>query len=112
MSYKENLAALRGDLRTVNKTVPEMMAGFGALSKAVSQNEALDAKTQELIALGMAVISRCEPCIMLHVDALRKTGASREELGVVLGLAVQMGGGPALMYASKTLACWDELTAA
>ena len=25
------------------------------------------------------------------------------------GVAVQMGGGPALMYASKTLAAWDQL---
>ena len=43
--------------------------------------------------------------------ALRATqaGASREELGDVLAMAIQMGGGPGLMYAGHALACWDEL---
>jgi len=41
-----------------------------------------------------------------------KAGASREELSDVLAMAIQMSGGPGLMYAAKALACWDELAAA
>ena len=44
-----------------------------------------------------------------HVDALMKAGGSREELADTLAMALQMGGGPALMYAGHALACWDEL---
>ena len=40
-----------------------------------------------------------------------KSGATREELGDVLAMSIQMGGGPALMYAAHALACWDELAA-
>ena len=29
----------------------------------------------------------------------------------VLAMAIQMGGGPGLMYAGHALACWDELAA-
>ena len=39
-------------------------------------------------------------------------GATREELGDVCAMAMTMGGGPALMYAARALAAWDELSAA
>jgi len=45
-------------------------------------------------------------------DELLRAGASRAELGSVLAMCVQMGGGPALMYAAHALAAWDEFTAA
>jgi alkylhydroperoxidase/carboxymuconolactone decarboxylase family protein YurZ len=41
-----------------------------------------------------------------------KAGASREEVSDVLAMSIQMGGGPAMMYAAKALTCYDELTAA
>jgi len=41
-----------------------------------------------------------------------KAGATREELGDVLAMCIQMGGGPAVMYAGKALDCWDQLSAA
>ncbi|MDE3240014.1 MAG: carboxymuconolactone decarboxylase family protein, partial [Paracoccaceae bacterium] len=47
-----------------------------------------------------------------HVDALMRAGGTRQELSDVLAMALQMGGGPALMYAGHALACWDELEAA
>ncbi len=112
MSYTDKVAALRNDLRALNKAIPGAMQGFGALSKAVKDGGVLGLKEKEFVALGIAVSQRCEPCIMLHVEALMKSGASRDELSDVLAMAVQMGGGPALMYASKALACWDEMAAA
>ena len=71
----------------------------------------MNQEEKEYIALGMSVVLRCEPCINFHVEALMKAGATREELGDVLAMAVQMGGGPGLMYAGHALACWDELAA-
>lgn len=111
MSYKARIDGMRAELRVMNKTVPETMKGFGALSRAVHDAGALDTKTKEMIALGMAVVQRCEPCILLHVEALMKAGATREELGDILSMAIQMSGGPGLMYAAHALAAWDELAA-
>ena len=34
-------------------------------------------------------------------------GCTRAELEEMLAVCVYMGGGPALMYASETLAAWD-----
>ena len=66
---------------------------------------------REFLALAIAVTQRCEPCITLHVDALIRAKATRAELGAVLAMCVQMGGGPALMYAAHALAAWDEMAA-
>ena len=82
------------------------------MGKAAKAPGALDLKTKELIAVGIAVADRCEPCILFHIDALMNTGATRTELTDALGMAIQMGGGPSLMYSAKALSIWDELAAA
>ncbi|WP_417808588.1 carboxymuconolactone decarboxylase family protein [Thioclava sp.] len=112
MSYKAKIDEMRNELRVMGKSIPETMSGFATLSKAVKENGPLDGKTKEFIALGMAVVLRCEPCIMFHTEALMKAGATREELSDVLAMAIQMGGGPGVMYAGHAMACWDELAAA
>lgn len=111
MGYKARIDEMRGELRVMNKAIPEAMKGFGALSKAVHDSGALDVKVKEMIAVGMAVVQRCEPCIMFHVEALIRAGATREEFSDVIAMAVQMSGGPGVMYAAHALACWDELAA-
>lgn len=112
MSTKEKLASTRKDLRALYSAIPETAQAFTGLGKAIKEGGVLDLKTKEFVALGIAIADRCEPCILLHVEALAKAGASREEVGDVLAMAIQMGGGPSMMYASKALAIFDDLSAA
>ncbi len=112
MSYKDKIREMRSELREFNSLVPETAKSFGALSKVAKDTGPLSAKEKEFIALGMALVMRCEPCINFHVEALMKAGGTREELGDVLSMAVQMSGGPGLMYSGHALACWDELAGA
>lgn len=111
MGWKDKLAETRKGLRNLNAAIPETARAFGGLGKAVKEGGTLDYKTKEFVALGIAVADRCEPCISLHVEALVKAGASRDEVADVLAMCIQMGGGPAMMYAAKALECYDELTA-
>lgn len=111
MGYREKIQSMRAELRVMNKLVPQVAAGFAELSKAAKEGPALSVKEKEYVALGIAISQRCEPCINFHVEALMKAGATREDLGDVLAMCIQMGGGPALMYAAHALACWDELAA-
>lgn len=111
MGWKDKLAETRKGLRSLNAAIPETARAFGGLGKAVKEGGTLDYKTKEFVALGIAVADRCEPCISLHVEALVKAGASRDEVADVLAMCIQMGGGPAMMYAAKALECYDELTA-
>jgi len=107
MDWTTKNADMRTQLRKLNKAVPEVASGFATLSKAAKEAKVLDAKTLEFVALAIAISQRCEACIGFHVEALGRAGGSRDELADVLGMAVQMGGGPSLMYAAKTLAAWD-----
>lgn len=111
MHWQEKLSATRKSLRNLNGSIPDATRAFGALGKAVKEGGTLDYKTKEFIALGMSVTLRCDPCITLHTEALIKAGATRDEVSDVLAMAVQMGGGPAMMYAAKALECFDELSA-
>lgn len=112
MDWTTRNAATRDRLRVWNRTRPEVARGFGALSKAVKEEGVLDFKVKEFVALGIAVTQHCEACIGLHVEALARVGATRDEVADVLGMTVQMGGGPALMYAARALEAWDDLAAA
>ena len=109
MDWKDDNAAMRDALRKLNKTIPDATKGFAALSKAVKDGGTLDLKTKEFVALGISVAERCDPCIGFHMEALIRAGGTRDEVADVLAMCVQMGGGPALMYAAKALDCYDQL---
>lgn len=111
MDWKDSIKTTRDQLRNLNKAIPETAKGFGALSKGAMASEGLDKKSLEFVALGIAVADHCDPCIGFHIEALIRIGATRDEVAAVLGMAVQMGGGPSLMYAAKALDCYDQLAA-
>ncbi|WP_297770081.1 carboxymuconolactone decarboxylase family protein [uncultured Roseovarius sp.] len=109
MSWSKTIDTTRQDLRRLNALIPDTARAFGGLGKAVKEGGMLDFKTKEFVALGIAVATKCEPCIALHMEALIRARATREEVGDVLAMSIQMGGGPAMMYAAKAIACYDEL---
>ncbi|WP_420566897.1 carboxymuconolactone decarboxylase family protein [Thalassovita sp.] len=111
MTWTDKLNGTRDQLRSLNKCIPDTTRAFGGLGKSVKEGGVLEFKTKEFIALGIAVAMRCDSCIVLHVETLIKAGATREEVGDVLAMTIQMGGGPSMMYAAKALECYDELTA-
>lgn len=110
-AYTDKIATTRAELRSLYGAIPQATQAFAALGKAAKEQGVLDYKTKEFIALGISIADRCEPCITLHAEALVKAGATREEVSDVLAMAIQMGGGPAMMYAAKALACFDEFAA-
>lgn len=111
MSYKTKIETMRGELRVMRKVIPEAMRGFGEMEKAITENGVMDKRQKEWIALAMGIAQRCEPCIGFHIGAMMRAGGTREELADICAVAIQMGGGPAMMYAAHALACWDELAA-
>lgn len=62
---------------------------------------ALDAVTKELITIGMAVLTRCEPCIRYHLPHALEMGISREEIEEAAWMAIAMGGAPVMMFWNK-----------
>ena len=111
MNWTDKRDATKDQLRRLNAAIPDATRAFGGLGKAVKDGGTLDFKTKEFVALGIAVGLRCEACIVLHIEALLRAKATRDEVGDVLAMAIQMGGGPAMMYAAKAMECYDELSA-
>jgi AhpD family alkylhydroperoxidase len=109
--YRQITAAISTNLRTLRRDIPATMQGFSALAQAATKSEALDSKTKELIALAIGVSTRCDGCIGFHTEALVKLGATRAEVEEALGIAIYMGGGPALMYAADALGAFEEYSA-
>ncbi len=109
--HKEILNRLTHGVLTMKKLAPKATDGFLALDKAGTEAGVLDHKTKELIALALGVAARCDGCIAVHVNNCVKAGASIEEIAETLGVAVSMGGGPAMVYATRALEALAEFTA-
>lgn len=110
-TYPALAQAINQQLGPLRKSQAATMAGFGALAKAAMAEGVLSEKQKEFIALGIGVSQRCQGCVAFHVKALRRLGATRDELDEVLGVAVYMGGGPSLMYAAEALQAWEQFGA-
>jgi AhpD family alkylhydroperoxidase len=107
-NWKDAITELSSPLRELRGGAPEVMKGFSAIAQAALRPNALDTKTKELIALGISVATRCDDCIGFHVKAAVDQGATREELLETLGMAIYMGAGPSVMYASHAIEAFDQ----
>lgn len=99
---------LRATLKGLRGGAPEVMKAISSVAQAALAPNALDTKTKELIALAISVAIRCDDCIAFHVQAAIERGASREEILETLGMAIYMGAGPSVMYASHALAAFAQ----
>ena len=104
--YLAGVSARMKEMRTEH---PEVMKGFSALAQSALKPQALYGKVKELIALGISVAVRCDDCIGFHVKAALAHGATREEIMETLGMAIYMGAGPSVMYATHALEAYEQL---
>lgn len=98
-----NLAAAKARLNAFAKAAPALMQGFAAISREATRAGSFSAAQKELMAVAIAVAKGCEDCILYHLDAARRHGADEAALIEALEVAVEMGGGPAIMYGAKAL---------
>ncbi|WP_282121064.1 carboxymuconolactone decarboxylase family protein [Ruegeria atlantica] len=110
MSWSGFLTETMGRIGVLQKQAPGMFEGFNSMSKAAKRNGALDEKTKELIALGIAISTRCDSCIGFHTKSLVRLGTTREEFCEALEMIGYMGGGPSIAFGAKALEAFDEFT--
>jgi AhpD family alkylhydroperoxidase len=100
LDYRKQLMARIGE---IGKLSPDTVAGYQTLSHAGQKTGKLDAKTRELIALAVAVTTRCDGCITVHTGEALKRGASHEEIAEALGVAIALNAGAALVYSARVM---------
>jgi AhpD family alkylhydroperoxidase len=110
--YPEYYDHLRELMNKLRENLPFTMTAFGQLHQKGVEDGALSEKVKELIALGIAVAVRCDGCISYHVHDALKAGATRQEIAEVIGVAILMGGGPAVMYGCEALEALEQFEAA
>jgi AhpD family alkylhydroperoxidase len=106
---KEKLNAAKGRLGALAKETPDLFQGFIKISKTATRDGQFTAAQKELVATAVAVTQGCDDCILYHVDAAKRLGADEAILIEALEVAVEMGGGPAVMYAGKALDAFRNL---
>ena len=109
-SPKEILAEFQANMPKMQRAIPQVTDDFTKkLMPDVLKDGALTTKQKELIALGIAICSTCDYCIAIHVKKSFEAGATKEEIAETCGVAILMGGGPALTYSTFVFQAIEEM---
>ncbi|MEJ6710164.1 MAG: carboxymuconolactone decarboxylase family protein [Amylibacter sp.] len=110
MNWESFMEDTINDIGTLYKEMPNTISGFNKMGAAAKKDGALSEKTKEIMALGIAIATRCDSCIGFHVKSLIRLGITREELCEALAMATYMGGGPSYAYSAKALKAFDTFS--
>ena len=107
-SYPARLRHVKKSSMRLATAHADVMGKFEAFHKAAVASGTLETKVKELIALAISVTHGCDDCIAHHVHDAIDAGATRDEIVEALGVAVLMGGGPGMIYASHAIEAVDQ----
>lgn len=107
-NFPENFKEINAWMEKLSIEIPDVMQGFGALHEATIKSGALDSKTKELIALGIAITVRCDGCIAFHVHDAMQAGANKNEIAETVSVAILMGGGPSVVYGIEAMQAFSQ----
>lgn len=83
---------------------PACREAYKQFSALTNSNQVLPVKYRELLVFGMACVLRSAPAVRTHAEtAVKKYGATKEELFAVLATAMSLGGVPAYREACEVL---------
>ncbi|QJP08285.1 carboxymuconolactone decarboxylase family protein [Pseudomonas multiresinivorans] len=110
-NWSEYVPAVKKAFGALGKKHPKMIAAYQALEAAAADGDALDAKTRELIAIAVAITTRCDGCIGVHAEAARKAGATEAEIAQTLATAISLNAGAAYIYSLRALEAYESAAA-
>jgi AhpD family alkylhydroperoxidase len=105
-SYRDSLLARVGDYAQQS---PDVVRGLMTIDNAAGKTGRLEPKIHELIALAVAVTTRCDGCISLHTKKAVEQGATLAEISEALGVAIALNAGAALTYSARVLEAHAQL---
>ncbi len=79
-------------------TASDAMPKFSEFTKAATADSVIPLRTKELIMIALSIVSKCEPCVKIHLGKARTMGISEPEIAEAVALAVMFGGAPAMMF--------------
>jgi len=109
LDWKNYLSEVKSRISEIAKMQPDLIRGYRLISDSKVQNPTLDSKTRELIALAVAITTRCDGCISVHVEAAKKHGATRDEILEALAVSIGINTGTALIFSARTMDAYDNI---
>jgi AhpD family alkylhydroperoxidase len=97
----------------LRRSAPGEAAAFADFNAATVGREdgAIPPKYRELIALGVAVTTQCKFCLSSHTAALKKLGASREEVAETVFIASALKAGSAYTHGLVAMRYFEDASA-
>ncbi len=105
-AYRNSLLEHVGEFA---KQTPDVIRGLMTIESAGLKTGHLESKVHELIALAVAVTTRCDGCISVHTKKAVEHGASLAEISEALGVAIALNAGAALTYSARVLEAHAQL---
>jgi AhpD family alkylhydroperoxidase len=90
--YKEGLGLF-------TQKMPEIASKYNAFTEECFKEGNLSKKEKHLIALGIAIYSQDEYCIIYHTKGCLDNGTSEKEILEAVGVTAAFGGGAAMSQA-------------
>ena len=112
MNYSKAYTRLNASLANLGTAETGATAGLLGRQNAPQADGVLSAKVKGLMALAIGVAVNREGGILHQVHDSLSAGASAEEIAETVGVAVMIGGGPALVCGGEALEALAEFTAA
>lgn len=104
--YRDSLLEEVGNFAGQN---PAVVRGLTTMDSAATKSGQLDPKFHEMIALAVAVTTRCDGCIAVHTKKAVEHGATKAEIAEALGVAIALNAGAALTYSARVMSAHDQL---
>jgi AhpD family alkylhydroperoxidase len=109
LDWKQTIHELHVRIKELGSRSSDTLKGVALLAGAGAKTNHLDARMRELIALAVAVTTRCDGCIAFHAAEAVKLGVSDEEIAEALGVAINLNAGAAVVYSGHVLDAVDKL---
>ena len=81
--------------------VGDAQQNFLEFLKCANAPGAFDARTKRAMAIALSVVTKCEPCLKIHIGKARETGFSQEEIDEAAWMAIAFGGSPTMMFYNR-----------
>lgn len=104
-----NIETFNQNRKALNKTMSDsddFFTRFGELDDAVYSDGAIPKKYKELTGLSISVLTRCEECILYHLQGCLAENAGKDEIIEAIKMGVIGGGSvtyPMARFAFKAL---------
>ncbi|MCX6344402.1 MAG: selenide, water dikinase SelD [Armatimonadetes bacterium] len=59
---------------------------------------AVSLRTKELMAIALSLVTKCEPCVNIHINKAKNMGITDAEIQECVNMAIMFGGAPVMMF--------------